>query len=301
MAAKSIIMALSGLVLAFSPPALAQSDTSASPQLENTASASKALKPADQNASSTTKSTKATPLAAIPDYRFNALRADGGQITLGGSLPDKDFVNYVGTIIKSAPGKYLLFKRGGPKNFRVNVILGLKALSQLQSGLLSYENRRWTLVGDAVDAGRADAARATVFSLENGKDWIINIALVPTFANCAAAVSQFSQRHTILFTPASSKLTGASAKALVDLASELKKCPDASLYVEGHTDSDGPAAANMALSVARAEAVSAELVSLGIKDTRLYAVGYGETLPVASNRTRAGKAQNRRIVFKLVK
>jgi len=127
-----------------------------------------------------------------------------------------------------------------------------------------------------------------------------NIAVLPDFATCAASIKLFSQSRTIRFAPASSKLTNASAKALADLASELKKCPDASLYVEGHTDSDGPASANMALSVARAEAVTAKLVSLGIKDTRLYAVGYGETLPVASNRTRAGKAQNRRIVFELV-
>jgi len=128
-----------------------------------------------------------------------------------------------------------------------------------------------------------------------------NTAVLGDFATCAAAVKLFSQSHSIIFAPASSRLTGASATALKDLADILEKCPNASLYVSGHTDSDGPAAANMALSVARAEAVSAELVSLGIKDTRLYALGYGETMPIASNQTRAGKAQNRRIIFELKK
>ncbi len=128
-----------------------------------------------------------------------------------------------------------------------------------------------------------------------------NVAILDDFANCAASVKLFSESNNILFAPASAKLTGSSADALKDLADILEKCPDGSLYVSGHTDSDGPEAANMALSVARAEAVNAELVSLGIKDTRLYALGYGETMPIASNNTRAGKAQNRRIVFELKK
>ena len=127
------------------------------------------------------------------------------------------------------------------------------------------------------------------------------LAVLPDFATCAAAVKQFSQSQSIRFAPASSKLTRASADALKELAATLGKCPDGSLYVSGHTDSDGPANANMALSVARAEAVIGELISLGINDTRLYALGYGETMPIASNNTRAGKAKNRRIVFELVK
>ncbi|HHS83293.1 MAG TPA: OmpA family protein, partial [Devosia sp.] len=70
-------------------------------------------------------------------------------------------------------------------------------------------------------------------------------------------------------------------------------------YVSGHTDSDGPADANMALSVARAEAVVNTLIDAGVDFRRLYAIGYGETMPIASNDTREGKAQNRRIIFEL--
>jgi outer membrane protein OmpA-like peptidoglycan-associated protein len=77
----------------------------------------------------------------------------------------------------------------------------------------------------------------------------------------------------------------------------LAKCPEAIVRVEGHTDSDGAEAANLALSVARAEAVTAVLAGKGIAAERLYAIGYGETLPVASNDTPAGKQKNRRIVF----
>ncbi len=69
------------------------------------------------------------------------------------------------------------------------------------------------------------------------------------------------------------------------------------MEVEGHTDSDGAADANLTLSVMRAERVVDELLELGVDATRLFAVGYGETLPIASNETQGGKRLNRRIVF----
>ena len=67
--------------------------------------------------------------------------------------------------------------------------------------------------------------------------------------------------------------------------------------MQGHTDTDGDADGNLALSVARAEAVVAELIKRGVDESRLYAEGYGETDPIASNDTKDGKAKNRRIAF----
>ena len=81
------------------------------------------------------------------------------------------------------------------------------------------------------------------------------------------------------------------------MAADLALCPEVTVNVEGHTDGDGDASANLALSVARAEAVVDALVLRGIDPERLYAVGYGESLPIASNDTRAGKQANRRIAF----
>ena len=73
-------------------------------------------------------------------------------------------------------------------------------------------------------------------------------------------------------------------------------CPNAAIDVEGHTDSDGDDQRNLALSVARAEAVVNALIERGVAPERLYAIGYGEAQPVADNATAAGKRQNRRIV-----
>ncbi|MFN3199300.1 MAG: OmpA family protein [Bradymonadia bacterium] len=67
--------------------------------------------------------------------------------------------------------------------------------------------------------------------------------------------------------------------------------------VQGHTDDRGKDAANMELSQKRAEAVRDYLTSRGIAGDRLIAKGYGETQPIASNKTRKGRATNRRVAF----
>ena len=69
------------------------------------------------------------------------------------------------------------------------------------------------------------------------------------------------------------------------------------IRVEGHTDSHGASAANLARSTRRAQAVREALVFRGVPTRRLRAVGQGESLPIESNRTAAGRATNRRIEF----
>ena len=81
------------------------------------------------------------------------------------------------------------------------------------------------------------------------------------------------------------------------MAAVAANCPEASISIEGHTDSQGPDVYNQDLSERRASAVVDYLVSQGIDATRLSAVGYGETNPIADNETREGRAINRRIEF----
>jgi OOP family OmpA-OmpF porin len=91
------------------------------------------------------------------------------------------------------------------------------------------------------------------------------------------------------------------AKAkLDDLVEKTKGIALEVIIAVGHTDSIGDAAYNQKLSVRRAEAVKQYLVSKGIEANRVYTEGKGETQPVADNRTREGRAKNRRVEIEVV-
>jgi OmpA-OmpF porin, OOP family len=102
----------------------------------------------------------------------------------------------------------------------------------------------------------------------------------------------------IFFETNSDKLKVASLEQLGELAEILKKYETANLIIEGHTDSKGEDAYNMTLSQKRTEAVKTFLMGKGIMESRLTATGYGETVPIADNKTNMGRAKNRRVELK---
>jgi outer membrane protein OmpA-like peptidoglycan-associated protein len=85
------------------------------------------------------------------------------------------------------------------------------------------------------------------------------------------------------------------------IAAILVQYPNAKFSVEGHTDSDGSTAFNQKLSESRANVVKDAMIKRGISASNIIAIGFGETAPIASNKTAAGKAQNRRTVVNLQK
>lgn len=87
---------------------------------------------------------------------------------------------------------------------------------------------------------------------------------------------------------------------LDDLASKVKAINLEVIIAVGHTDSVGSDAYNQKLSIRRAEAVKAYLVSKGIDKSRVYTEGKGEKQPVADNKTKEGRAKNRRVEIEVV-
>jgi len=88
-------------------------------------------------------------------------------------------------------------------------------------------------------------------------------------------------------------------QTLVSVALVLKKFDKTIVDVYGHTDSQGDDAYNLALSQRRAVAVATILANQGIDQRRFYIEGKGESSPIASNATEAGRAQNRRVEIQL--
>lgn len=80
---------------------------------------------------------------------------------------------------------------------------------------------------------------------------------------------------------------------------DLLKSKDFSLKLAGHTDNVGSDAANLKLSKDRAESVKSYLVSQGVNSSRVEAIGYGESQPIATNKTAKGRQDNRRVEFTL--
>jgi outer membrane protein OmpA-like peptidoglycan-associated protein len=77
----------------------------------------------------------------------------------------------------------------------------------------------------------------------------------------------------------------------------MNKYPDLKFSIEGHTDSDGEEAFNQTLSEERAKTVMDKLITMGIPAERLSSKGWGESMPLTSNGTAEGKAENRRVEF----
>ena len=104
----------------------------------------------------------------------------------------------------------------------------------------------------------------------------------------------------LLFDVGESTLTPATRANLDELAVTLNKYEDTKIGVAGHTDATGSDEFNQKLSIKRAEAVANYLKRDGVDGSRMTIEGYGESQPVASNETEAGRQANRRVVMTIV-
>ncbi len=102
----------------------------------------------------------------------------------------------------------------------------------------------------------------------------------------------------IFFATGSAKLLPKSFKSLNEVVKILGDDKTLKLDIDGHTDSQGKPEKNQTLSESRANAVKTYLVSKGVEESRMIAAGHGMDMPVADNKTAAGRAKNRRVELK---
>lgn len=171
--------------------------------------------------------------------------------------------------------------------------------------MLVLSDKQVTLSGDALYDNAATQIRAQLpGGVPQGFQVKTEISVRPPAAQvditiCQQIFNDTLSQNQIRFESGSAKINSELVALLDRLVEIALRCPSAKINIEGHTDSDGDADANQALSQARAEAVATFLVEAGLPSNRVEAAGFGSTRPIASNDTPQGKASNRRIEFHL--
>lgn len=243
----------------------------------------------------------AEPPAApiVRDYVFDASKAIGGTVAFEGAVPAEPMRRYLAVITGGEPSAALTIGSGLPPDFITSAEAGSRALALLADGTFGLAGDQWVFSARAETEADRQAALTALAVVPTLDEWETDITLLPPMVVCQEKVGAFAARNAILFQSGSARIADDSLPAIDELSGYLTLCPEATVNVEGHTDADGDDETNLALSVSRAEAVVDALILRGIGPERLYAIGYGESLPIASNETRAGKQSNRRIAFTL--
>ncbi len=148
--------------------------------------------------------------------------------------------------------------------------------------------------------GRGPNGSLTRLSLPNGTsisvpEGSLNYNLASYLGSQAQDVPRTFVFDHLNFQTASTELTPDSVQSVGDLTAILKAYPNAHVTLTGHTDNTGDVDANQRLSVDRANAVKAMLVSGGVPFDRISTAGYGQSRPIAANDTDEGRTRNRRI------
>lgn len=192
----------------------------------------------------------------------------------------------------------------GPTNETIEATLSALAAAPRGWTAIWGSAGELTLVGEvASDADKAAIVAAATAAFAPGT--VIDqltVSATPTPDPAPAPeideINKEIRLRGVNFVTGSAELTAASRTTLDRIATILSDAPEVRAQVQGHTDNQGDAAANQALSQRRAASVVTYLVGKGIARNRLVPRGFGESRPVATNATDAGRARNRRVVFR---
>ncbi len=197
-----------------------------------------------------------------------------------------------------------------PGGWTVRVIGALEAMELLNSGTVTVTPDLVRLAGVSGDPDAVQHIAAALsnrigpgarYDLSIRYDRRLDAALdLPDGEECVARLNRILSESEIGFEPAKSAIAGDPALTLARMAEAMADCAEFQIEAGGHTDSQGSAGFNADLSRARAQALVAAMSAAGIDTANMTARGYGESQPIASNDTEAGREENRRIEFRLL-
>ncbi|MRX49098.1 OmpA family protein [Paracoccus sp. S-4012] len=254
------------------------------------------------------------PAAEAPrPAEFVAVEDSSGRLTMRGRVPDEAMRDAVQSLARSrfaSVDAALTVDPSVPEGWTVRVIAALEAMGDLATGAVEVTPALIRVQGVSGSRTASDAAATALAGrLGAGAAYALGIRYEPRLdpvlglpdgAECAAAANEVLAVSEIGFEPNRPEIAGEVEPSLAALAEALEHCGDFRLEIGGHTDSRGSEEFNQRLSQQRAEAVRAAMAGAGITTTHMTVVGYGDSRPVASNETVAGREANRRIEFRLL-
>ena len=238
----------------------------------------------------------AEPTQAHP---FTIYRDDRG-ITFSGDVPNREelerFVRWGEGVSAEVTNNLALTDARPTSLFQPSAKLAMNIVARLVQGQATWTGESLSVLGFAT---AADVRAAESLFAEAGQLGIqgdFDVRELRQALDCNQAFDELLTENRILFDTGSAAIQPSNAALLSEIASVVRSCPG-ELTVEGHTDNQGNADANKALSRERALAVRHALGQLGVDAERVVAVGYGAERPVADNLTATGRAKNRRITI----
>ena len=191
------------------------------------------------------------------------------------------------TRAKSAAIKTEIAELEASRGNRINAAEVATAQAQTETDKLRAEMA-------ANEATRIETAKASALETSKLQNQLSDYQMKQTQLGATLVL------RDVVFASGRSDLKPGAVERLRPLTSYLQGNPAVRVQIDGHTDGQGTIAANQALSDRRAQAVGAMLTGTGIDSARINTIGHGESEPVASNGTAAGRQQNRRVELTLV-
>ena len=197
-----------------------------------------------------------------------------------------------------------------PQNWPIQVLTGLEVVGLLDHGSLIIEPNTILLEGKSANP-EIKSIVSEILSKKLGNDILYTLKLEydeqlvpkpigPDAKKCVLDINNVIETLGIEFAPGEIVLQKSSNDTLKNMADIMQTCYIVPMEIGGHTDSQGRKSLNLSISQARAEAVMDSLLSYDILTGNLIAKGYGESTPIADNKTSEGRNKNRRIEFTLI-
>lgn len=251
----------------------------------------------------------------VPVAEFVATLSPEGHLTLRGLLADARMREAVESYANARFGASSVQNatevvEALPEGWSRRVLTGLEALTELHNGAMIVREGSLELRGRSGNPDSSDVV-SRVLSDKLGRGQVFRIAIeydekldpvaqAPTPKKCEAEIADILARRQISFAPGQTRIAGDSVAVVDDIAAVLRDCGELAFEIGGHTDSQGRAEMNLALSEQRAAAVLEGLVQRRVLVSQMTAVGYGQNRPIAENDTPEGREANRRIEFRLL-